>query len=88
MGGCRLLYFAKSTKFKNFAAVFLCQYIHSFIFPEMAERGGGATAPLNTPLISSPVACIDLLLWTRIWVSDRLASAKLSSVLMKRLYCL
>ena len=29
--------------------VFLCQYIHSFIFPEMAG-GGGATAPLATPL--------------------------------------
>ena len=28
--------------------VFLCQYIHSFIFPEMAGRGG--TAPLATPL--------------------------------------
>ena len=29
--------------------VFLCQYIHSFIFPEMAGVGG-ATAPLATPL--------------------------------------
>ena len=29
--------------------VFLCQYIHSFIFPEMAGEGG-ATAPLATPL--------------------------------------
>ena len=51
MGGCRLLYFAKSkngTKCNCFN-VFLCQYIHSFIFPEMAERGG-ATAPLATPL--------------------------------------
>ena len=41
MRGCRLLYFVKSengTKCKNFA-VFLCQYIHSFIFIEMAERG-------------------------------------------------
>ena len=41
------------TKCKNFA-VFLCQYIHSFVFPEMAGRGG-ATAllatPLNLPLI-------------------------------------
>ena len=29
--------------------VLLYQYIHSFIFPEMAERGG-ATAPIATPL--------------------------------------
>ena len=28
--------------------VFLCQYIHSFVFPEMALRG--AIAPLATPL--------------------------------------
>ena len=55
MGGCRLLYFVKSkngTICKNFAilsCVFLCQYIHSFIFLEMAGRG--ATAPLNPPLL-------------------------------------
>ena len=54
-GACRLLYFVKSkngTKCKNFAGssfiAFLCQYIHSYIFPEMAE--GGAVAPLATPL--------------------------------------
>ena len=35
--------------------VFLCQYIHSFIFPEMAG-GGGATAPLATPL-NPPLLC-------------------------------
>ena len=46
MGRCRLLYLVKSkngTKCKKFAVlaiVFLCQYIHSFIFPEMAVRGG------------------------------------------------
>ena len=54
MGGCKLLYFAKSkndTKCKNFA-VLLCFYIHSFIFPEMAGRGGYSppSHPLNPPL--------------------------------------
>ena len=38
-----VLYFVKSkngTKCKNFAVLlFLCQYIHSFIFPDMAGRG-------------------------------------------------
>ena len=42
MGGYRLLYVAKSKNGKN---VFLCQYIHSFVFPEMA----GST-PINPPL--------------------------------------
>ena len=37
IGRCRLLYFVKSENGKNFA-VFLCQYIHSFIFLEMAGR--------------------------------------------------
>ena len=43
MGGSRLLYFVKSkkgTKCKNFAE-FLCQYIHSFVFPKMVGRKGG-----------------------------------------------
>ena len=45
MGGCRLLYFLKSKKWHYVNAriilfyVFLCQYIHSFVFLEMAERG-------------------------------------------------
>ena len=46
MRGCRLLYFVKSksgTKCKNF--VFLCQYVHSFTFPEMAGRGGPSHPP-------------------------------------------
>ena len=39
MGGCRLLYFVKSKNGKNFAVLlFLCQYIHSFIFSEMPGR--------------------------------------------------
>ena len=65
MRGCRLLYFVKSkngTKCKNFAVllpVFLCQYIHSFILPEMAGREGGATAPLATPL-NPPLSFISL----------------------------
>ena len=42
MGGYRLLYVVKSKNGKN---VFLCQYIHSFVFPEMA----GST-PINPPL--------------------------------------
>ena len=46
MGGCRLLYFLKLQEFCCFI-VFLCQCIHSFIFPEMV---GGGTAPLATPL--------------------------------------
>ena len=47
MGGCRMLYFVKSkngTKCKNFAVLlcmFLCQHIHSFIFP---EKGGYSPA--------------------------------------------
>ena len=50
-GGCRLLYFVKSKKWQEFCCfiVFLSQYIHSFIFPDVAGRGG-ATAPLATPL--------------------------------------
>ena len=32
-----------------FYCVYLCQYIRSFVFPEMAGRWG-ATAPLNPPL--------------------------------------
>ena len=51
MGGCRLLYFVKSktgSKSKNVAVLlFLCQYIHSFIFLEMVGRGG--YSPLATP---------------------------------------
>ena len=49
MGGCRFLYLVKSKndpKFKKFAVfsiVFLCQYIYSFIFPEMAVRRATAT---------------------------------------------
>ena len=54
MGGCRLLYFVKSKNGTKYI-VFLNQYIHSFIFPEMAGRGGGATAPLATPL--NPPLC-------------------------------
>ena len=52
MGGCRLLYFVKSkngTKCVVLLCFYICQYIHSFVFPEMAGRGG-ATAPLATPL--------------------------------------
>ena len=52
MGGCRLLYLVKSKNGKKFAVlaiVFLCQYVHSFIFPDMAVRGATAT-PLNLPL--------------------------------------
>ena len=49
MGGCRLLYFSKSkigTKCKNFAVYcVLYQYIHSFVFPEMAGRGGPSHPP-------------------------------------------
>ena len=44
MGGCRLLYLVKSKNGKKFDVLLcsvLCQYIHSFIFPEMAVRGGG-----------------------------------------------
>ena len=48
MGGCRLVYFAKSKNGTKYKLVFLCQYIHYFVFPEMAGRG--ATAPLNPPL--------------------------------------
>ena len=50
MGGCRLLYFVKSkngtinAEFCCFI-VFLCQYIHSFIFPDMAGGGGGLQPP-------------------------------------------
>ena len=42
MGGCRLLYLqrAKMARILLFYYV-LCQYIHSFIFPEMAGGGGG-----------------------------------------------
>ena len=40
MGRCRLLHFVKSkkgTKCKNFAVLLhFCQYIHSFVFSEMA----------------------------------------------------
>ena len=54
MGGCRLLYSVKSkngTKCKNFAVLlFLCQHIHSFVFPEMAGREGGGHSPLATDL--------------------------------------
>ena len=45
MGGCRLLYFAKSkngTKCKNFAVYCVFMSIHSlliFVFSEMAGRG-------------------------------------------------
>ena len=45
MGGSRLLYFLKcknGTRCKNFA-----EYIHSFVFPEMAGRG--LQPPLETP---------------------------------------
>ena len=38
MGGCRLLYFVKSKN--GVVLLFLCKYIHSFIFPEMVGRGG------------------------------------------------
>ena len=50
MGGCRLSYSVKSkngTKCKNFAVLFICQFIHSFVFPEMA--GGGPQPPLLPP---------------------------------------
>ena len=47
MGGCRLLHFLKSKN--GCLSVFLCQYIHSFVFPKMARRGE-ATALLATPL--------------------------------------
>ena len=48
-----LLYFVKSkndTKCKNFVdllCMFLCQYINSFVLPEISRRG--ATAPLAPP---------------------------------------
>ena len=48
MGGCRLLYFVKSKNGNNFV-VFLCQYIRSFIFPEVAGRSP-PSHPLNPPL--------------------------------------
>ena len=52
MGGCRLLYFAKSkndTKCKNFA-VLLCFYVNTFILLYFLKwQKGGATAPLATP---------------------------------------
>ena len=54
MRGCRLLYFVKSksgTKCKNFA-VLLCFYVNTFILLQFLrwQEGGGATAPLATPL--------------------------------------
>ena len=51
MGGCRLLYFVQSKMVLNAIIllfyVFLCQYVHFFVYPEMARRG---KAPLVTPL--------------------------------------
>ena len=50
MGGCRLLYFAKSkngTKCKNFA-VLMCFYVNTFIL--LYWQKGGATAPQANPL--------------------------------------
>ena len=40
-------------------SVFLCQYIHSFIFPEVARRGGYSPSnhPLNPPLIRVHLEC-------------------------------
>ena len=52
MGGCRLLYFVKSTcKNGTKCVVLLCFYVNTFILLYFLRwQEGGATAPLATPL--------------------------------------
>ena len=52
MGGYRLLCFVKGKMAKFWCFImFICLYIHSFVFREMVGRGATASvAPLNLPL--------------------------------------